>query len=108
MYEFIVGGFIPGTNIQMSFEAYILSLVSIALISLIIWIEFNREIKAIYNFIKMVLNQLYIQLQLMAQWTAHKVAVLPGDIASAYSPYLLQAHQAVKNILPSERNSHQK
>jgi hypothetical protein len=58
MYSFVVGGFVPGTNIQLSFYVVISILAGIAFVVVCLWIKFRSVIKkSAKAFIEMLLEQ---------------------------------------------------
>jgi hypothetical protein len=102
MYDFIVGGFVPGTNYQISFRVWLLA----SVVSLILIYAFYRLLKVVFAKTKQMLfiniTMLPIVYRPMATATAHKAEALQVNIASAYSRWTGQAQQALKSILPND------
>lgn len=64
MYDFIVGGYLPGTNVQISFQVWVGITTIIFGCALIAWIEY-KNVKFLYENVKVPLmaSQLHYRVQ---------------------------------------------
>jgi hypothetical protein len=109
MYDLIVGGFIPGTNIQISLQAYLAIITLLLGSSAIIWIENKNRIiivEALPVRVTLNANDLHYRIHPMELSTARTTTVPQVSIADFYSHYLQQARAVVKNILQSYSSFH--
>jgi hypothetical protein len=106
MDDFIVGGFIPGTNIQLPFWA---SLIIDALVIILLAYAWHKYYQQIRDRAKKGVDQVFefmdkanYFLHPMVLSTAHKATILQLNIAGYYSHLRDQAAQAWKNSSPED------
>jgi predicted negative regulator of RcsB-dependent stress response len=102
--NFIVGGFLPGTNIQLSFQAWLTACLIILIIGLFLWRSHQRHIVRMRKRASQEMDMISIAFQPVVTTTVHKASALQLNIGSAYSHFLEQALEVLKNIVPSERH----
>jgi hypothetical protein len=77
MYNFLVGGFLPGTNIQLSFQAWLITMAIIVAIAVLIWKVYKAHQETVNEYLKSHLglysSRLLVQIRLAAQLIDHKV-----------------------------------
>jgi hypothetical protein len=106
MDDFIVGGFIPGTNIQLPFWVSLIFDTLVFVLLAYAWHKYNKQIdkrlRKLVSICAEKISKLNYFLQPMALSTAHKATILQVNISGYYSHYLEQARQALKNNWPSD------
>ncbi len=88
MYDFVVGGYLPGTNIQLSLQAWIaIADILFGFIS-IYYLEMRQQLaKQVAQSARQPLpaSSLHHRQQLMAPVTGHTVEALLAETSAAYS-----------------------
>jgi hypothetical protein len=56
MYSFLVGGYLPGTNIQLSFQAYLAIMTLLGGSGAVVWIELKRHLLGQAVFVRQPLH----------------------------------------------------
>lgn len=100
MDDFIVGGYLPGTNIQLSILSEAILIGALLIFGLILWIEYKRRqpnLPKISLRNVMYANDLHVKLSLTEDLTLHRVEVLQSRIVAAYSNYFQKVSAKLKS-----------
>ena len=101
MYDLIVGGYLPGTNIQISLVAWMAISTLLFGIFSIAWLEYkNRQVNEPKFPQRIVFNasELHYRITPQDKQLPRIISTLQEDIAGIYSAFLEQVHLVLKNI----------